>query len=64
MIKCEYQKNEWITMYVDENGDKQVLPFDTYEQAEKFLSRCYCKIGVMTTRFYNRYIASQLEETD
>lgn len=61
MIECSYQKNEWIAMYVDENGDKQVLPFDTYEQAEKFLERCYCKIGVMTTRFYNHYIAKQME---
>ncbi len=56
-IKCSYQKNEWIAMYVDMDGEKQVESFDTYEQAEKFLQRCNCKIGVMTTRFYNRYIA-------
>lgn len=61
MIECSYQKNEWVAMYVDECGDKQVLPFDTYEQAEEFLSRCYYKIGVMTTRFYNHYIAEQIE---
>lgn len=61
MIKCDYQKNEWVAMYVDECGDKQVLPFDTYEQAESFLKHCYCKIGVITTRFYNHYIASQID---
>lgn len=62
MIECSYKKNEWVAMYADECGDTQVLPFDTYEQAEKFLSRCYCKIGVMTTRFYNHVIAKQIEK--
>ena len=55
-IECGYRKNEWIAMYVDMNGEKQVEPFDTYEQAEKFLQCCYCKIGVMTTKFYNRIV--------
>ena len=53
MIECSYKKNEWIAMYSDELGELQVLPFDTYEQAENFLDTCYYKIGVMTTRFYN-----------
>lgn len=61
MIECGYRKNEWVVLYVDENGDKEVLPFDTYEQAEKFLAICYCKIGIVTTRFYNKYIAEQIE---
>ena len=62
MIECSYRKNEWVALYVDMDGERQVEPFDTYEQAEEFLSRCCCKIGVMTTRFYNRYIAKQTEE--
>lgn len=47
--------------YADECGETQVLPFDTYEQAEEFLSRCNYKIGVMTTRFYNS-ISEKLED--
>ena len=61
MIEHSYKKNEWVAMYVDECGDRQVLPFDTYEQAEKFLKCCSCKIGVVTTAFYNHYIAKQEE---
>lgn len=62
MIECSYKHNEWVAIYSDECGDTQVLPFDTYEQAEKFLSRCYWKIGVVTTKFYNNVIAKQMEE--
>ncbi len=36
----------------DENGDRQIVPFDTFEQAVDFLSCCSCKVGVMTTAFY------------
>lgn len=54
MVEYGYKHNEWIAMYADECGDTQVLPFDTYEQAENFLKHCYYKIGVMTTRFYNK----------
>ena len=54
MIEYSYKHNEWTAMYADECGDTQVLPFDTYEQAENFLKRCYYKIGVMTTAFYNK----------
>ena len=61
MIECSYRKNEWVAIYVDMDGEKQIESFDTYEQAEEFLSRCYCKIGVMSTRFYNRYIAGQIK---
>lgn len=59
MIECSYQKNEWVAMYADECGDTQVLPFDTFEQAEKFLECCYYKIGIVTTRLYNKVIAKQ-----
>lgn len=60
MIEYGYQKNEWVVIYADECGDTQVLTFDTYEQAENFLSRCYYKIGVITTALYNRFLAENL----
>lgn len=59
-IECSYRKNEWIAMYVDDFDGSQIEVFDTYEEAEKFLKTCYCKIGVMTTRFFNHYIAEKL----
>lgn len=56
-IECSYRKNEWVAVYVDDySGERQAVPFNTYEEAEKFLQGCYCKIGVMTTRFYNHYV--------
>ena len=60
MIECGYKKNEWVAMYTDECGEIQVLPFDTFEKANAFLNRCYCKIGIVTTRFYNEMIEKQL----
>ena len=55
-----YQKNEWTVLYVDENGDRQVLYFDLFEQANEFLSRIrkngVCTIGMITTAFYKHYI--------
>lgn len=56
MFEYGYRKNEWLAVYVDENGDRQVIPFDTFEQATQFLECCMCKIGVMTTSFYNHNI--------
>ena len=47
-----YRHNEWLAVYADENGDRQIAPFDTFEQAVDFLSCCSCKVGVMTTAFY------------
>ena len=47
-----YRHNEWLAVYTDENGDRQIMPFDTFEQAVDFLSCCSCKVGVMTTAFY------------
>ena len=47
-----YQHNEWLAVYTDENGDRQIMPFDTFQQAVDFLSCCSCKVGVMTTAFY------------
>lgn len=47
-----YRHNEWLAVYTDENGDRQIEPFDTFEQAVNFLCVCHCKVGVMTTTFY------------
>ena len=62
MINYSYRKNEWVAMYVDENGDRQVLAFDTFEQAVEFLRYVTCKIGVFTTSFYNAYLAKEEDE--
>ena len=47
-----YRHNEFLAVYIDKNGDRQIAPFDTFEQAVDFLCCCYCKVGVMTTAFY------------
>lgn len=62
MIKAGYRHNEWLAVYVDENGDRQIMPFDTFEQAIEFLGCCYNKIGVMTIWFYNANIEKVLAE--
>ena len=59
-MKVSYQKNEWLAVYVDENGDRQILPFDTYEEAEQFTRKIRERytpvIGVIATRFYDHYV--------
>ena len=47
-----YRHNEFLAVYTDVNGNRQIVPFDTFEQAVDFLSCCSCKVGVMTTAFY------------
>lgn len=47
-----YRHNEWLAVYTDEWGDRQIVPFDTFEQAVNFLCVCPCMVGVMTTAFY------------
>lgn len=51
-FEYDYRHNEFLAVYTDENGDRQIMPFDTFEQAVDFLSCCSCKVGVMTTAFY------------
>ena len=55
-----YHHNEFLSVYVDENGDRQIMPFDTFDEATEFTSNIHshgtCIIGVMTTSFYNRYV--------
>ena len=51
-FEYDYRHNEFLAVYTDENGDRQIMPFDTFEQAVDFLSCCSCKVGVMTTSFY------------
>ena len=60
MIKAGYRKNEWLAVYVDENGDRQIMPFDTFQQATDYLSCCVNKIGVMTIWFYDAHIENVL----
>lgn len=52
----DYHHNEYVAVYIDECGDRQVVPFDTFEQATSYLQCCSCKIGVMTTCFYEAII--------
>lgn len=47
-----YRHNEYVAVYVDECGDRQIMPFDTFEQAVNYLQYCTCRIGAMTTCFY------------
>ena len=51
-FEYDYRHNEFLAVYTDANGNRQIVPFDTFEQAVDFLSCCYCKVGVMTTTFY------------
>lgn len=51
-IDYGYRHNEWLAVYVDDCGKVQIMPFDTLEEANKYLQCCDCKIGVMTTAFY------------
>ena len=61
-MKFSYRKDEWLAVYVDDCGDRQIMPFDTYEKAESYLRVCNCRIGVMTTSFYNKYVEQIAEE--
>lgn len=59
MIKFGYRKNEWLAVYVDDCGERQIMPFDTREEAYKYLteiSKVTSVIGIMTTAFYDNYI--------
>lgn len=56
MFNYSYQNRDWLAVYVDELGDRQIMPFNSYEDALKYLEVCDCKIGVMTTSFYDRFV--------
>lgn len=59
-MEVGYQKNEWVVVYVDADGDRQVLPFDFYEQAVDYANKLKEQFvpinGIMTTRFYDHYV--------
>ena len=59
-MKVGYKENEWLVVYSDENGDRQTLPFDFYEQAVDYANKLKERFvpinGVMTTRFYDHYV--------
>lgn len=60
MKEYGYRKNEWCVLYSDECGDKQVIYFDLFTQANEFLVNIRkngtCTIGVMTTSFYKNCV--------
>ena len=55
-----YQKNEWCVLYSDENGDRQVVYFDLFKQANDFMvsikKQWVNTIGIMTTAFYKNCV--------
>ena len=68
-MKQEVKKvfmNQWLVVYVDENGDRQIMPFDFYEQAVDYANKLkehFVPInGVMTARFYDHYVEKIIEE--
>lgn len=65
-MEVRYQHNEWLCVYTDESGDRQIMPFDTFEQAEGYAKSLRKKfvniIGVMTTAFYDHYVEKVIDE--
>lgn len=59
-LEVGYQKNEWCVIYVDENGDRQYVYMDTFEQANGLMcsirAHGTCIIGMTTTSFKNNCI--------
>lgn len=62
MIQYGYKHNEWLAVYVDECGEEQIMPFDTFEQATEYIQGCSCKIGVMTTSYYYHKVKNSKED--
>ena len=52
-----YLENECCVIYTDECGDRQVIQFDRFEQANEFMIRCrnngVCMVGMTTSAFYD-----------
>lgn len=59
-MQVGYQKNEWLCVYADECGDRQIMPFDTFKQAENYAylirQQGLPLVGIMTTAFYDAKI--------
>jgi len=55
-VEYGYHKNEWVVIYNDANGKMQVKYFDLYKDAVEALNGYYCKIGVVTTAYYQNII--------
>lgn len=66
MIEVGYRHNEFLSVYVDECGDRQIIPFDTFDKATEFTENIRKHgttiIGVMTTAFYNRYVETVIDK--
>jgi hypothetical protein len=61
-----YQSNEWVIIYNDDCGDRQILYCDTFEQASDFMCRLRKSgtnvIGTVSTRWYDKYVEKVLED--
>lgn len=55
-IEYGYKHNEWAVLYVDVNSERRVKLFDTFDEANNYFEYCECKIGIMTTAFYENCI--------
>ena len=62
MIKVGYRKNEWLAVWIDNNGNRCIKAFDTKEEADAFLECGLCRIGVMTTTFYDMFVEKVISE--
>ena len=64
-MEVGYKKNEWLVVYSDADGERQIKMFDLYHQAVEFaneLKENFVPLaGVMTTRFYNHYVEKIIE---
>lgn len=65
-MEVRYQHNEWLCVYTDESGDRQIMPFGTFEQAGRYANslreQLVNVIGVMTTAFYDHYVEKVIDE--
>lgn len=52
MIEYGYRHNEWLAVYVNNEGEEKVVPFNTFDEACAYIKCFSCKIGVMTTSYY------------
>ena len=61
-----YQQNEWVVIYNDDCGDRQVIYCDVYTQAAELLARLKASgtnvIGMVSTRWYDKYVENILED--
>lgn len=57
MLDYSYQYKEWALMYVDTNGERQVVFFNTRKDAIEQSKYIDCLLGIVTTAFFNHFIS-------